>query len=56
MLNYLQYIFKEEKNTLISKFLYAQCANPILKKWVSSITSVMNKMDLKFTFEEIETL
>ena len=56
MLNYLQYILKEEKNTLISKFFYAQYANPIRNDWVSSIKNVMIEIDLKFTFEEIETM
>ena len=44
MLNYLQYLLQEDKNTLMSKFFNAQCQNPIKNDWVSNIHSVKTKL------------
>ena len=57
MLNYLQYILKEDKNTLISKFFYAQCADQIKKNyWVSNIKNVLKEINITFTFQEIQIM
>ena len=56
MLNYLQYILKEDKNTLISKFFYAQCANQIKNDWVSNIKNVLKEINITFTFQEIQIM
>ena len=51
MSNLLQYLLKEDTNTLMSKFFIAQCENPTQNYWVSSIQSVDNEIDLGVTFE-----
>ena len=56
MLNYLQYILQEDKNSLISKFFHAQCENPIKNDWVSNIKHVKQEIDLNYSFEEIQMM
>ena len=52
-LNFLKYMLNKKKDSLVHKFLKAQCENPMKGDWVSFIKKIINEINLNMTFEEI---
>ena len=52
-LMFLQYILKEDPNSLISQFFHAQDSQPMKNDWALTCRKDMEELDLKETFEEI---
>ena len=52
-LNFLKYILNQKKDSLVHKFLIAQCENPLKGDWFSSNKRIINEINLNMTFEEI---
>lgn len=55
-LGFLQYILKEDKNSMISKVLNATSDNPIKNDFVATCNKYLKKMDIECSFEEIEKM
>ena len=53
---YLQYILKQDKDSLMYKVFEAQSRNPQKGNWVLQIIDDINKVDLQLTFEEIKSM
>ena len=56
MLNFLQCILKEDKNTTLYKFFKAQCEQPTKGDWVSEVRKILIKSDVNMSFDEISKM
>ena len=52
-INFLHYILCEDKNSLISRFFKAQCAEPIKGDWASTVMKDLDFFNIKLSFDEI---
>ena len=55
-LMFLQYILKEEKNSLISRVFYAQDSNPFKNDWSLTCREDLSSLAINLTYEEIRTM
>ena len=55
-LNFLQYILKEDRNSLIYTFLRAQLENPTTNDWGETVNRDLNEIDMKLEISEIEAM
>ena len=53
---FLQYILKQEKESMKFKVLKATCENPSKNDFVKTCLKYLNMLDIKMTFEEIEKM
>ena len=53
MLNFLKYILHQDKNSLMSRFFWAQSLHPTRGDWVSNVKKILIKIDFDISFEEI---
>ena len=53
MLNFLKYILHQDKNSLMSRFFWAQPLHPTRGDWVSNVKKILIKIDFDISFEEI---
>ena len=53
---YLQYILKEDPNSLISRFFHAQDSQALKNDWALTCRKDMNELELKLTHEEIRKM
>ena len=51
--NYLQYILKEDKSSLISKFFHAQFAQSLKNDWALTIKKDLQELDINLSLEDI---
>ena len=51
--NYLQYILKEDKSSLISTFFHAQSAQSLKNDWALTIKNDLQELDINLSFEDI---
>ena len=52
--NYLRYILKEDKSSLISKFFHAQNAQSLKNDWALTIKNDLQELDINLSFEDIK--
>ena len=55
-LMFLQYILKQDENTLVYKFLEAQLKNPQKGDWILQVKQDIEDVDLKMTLSEIKLM
>ena len=55
-LNFLQYILKEEKSSLINQFLQAQLMSPTNGDWGSLVKKDISDLEMNITLKEIEDM
>ena len=55
-LMFLQYILKEDTDSLISQFFYSQDSNPVKNYWALTCREDLNNLDIKLSFQEIRCL
>ena len=55
-LMFLQYIMKEDRDSMIHKFLVQQLKSPTKNDWASTVIKDIVKLDLNVTFVEIEQM
>ena len=55
-LMFLQYILKEDPNSLISKFFHAQDCQPMKNDWALACRNDMEELELNLTFDEIRNM
>ena len=53
---YLQYILKEDPDSLLSKFFHAQDSQPLKNDWALTCKNDMNELELNYTYEEIRNM
>jgi hypothetical protein len=53
---FLQYILKENSDSLIHKFFQAQKDNPTKNDWCQSAKETLEELDLKLTFDQIKCM
>ena len=53
---FLQYILKEDEDSLISKFVHAQDSNPVKNDWSLTIRKDLEELSLNLNYEEIKLL
>ena len=53
---FLQYILKEDPDSLISKFFHTQDSKPLRNDWSLYCRKDMEEIELKLTFEEIQSM
>lgn len=55
-LMFLQYILKEDRNSLISRVFYAQDSNPLKNDWSLTCREDLKSLAINLTYEEIRDL
>ena len=53
---FLQYILKEDRNSLISRVFYAQDPNPLKNDWSLTCREDLKSLTINLTYEEIRDL
>ena len=53
--NFLHYILKEDKSSLISRIFHAQNAQPGKNDWAVMITKDLQELEIRLSFQEIRT-
>ena len=55
MLNFLQYILQQPSESLLQSMLEVQTRNPTKGDWVSTVTELLEKYNLKMSMKEIQS-
>ena len=53
---FLQYILKEDTDSLISQFFYQQDSNPVKNDWTLTCREDLKNLNIKLSFQEIGSL
>ena len=56
MANFLQYILQENKDAILWKMLQAQIQHPLKKDWNTEVKSVLKKLNIIISYEEIKVM